>query len=288
MFQNIKHIIFGKTNEEKLKELHYATKWGKIDDIKDMIDMKYNLNACDEYGYGITTLMHALKYKELKIAKMLIEAKCDLNLKDHAGHTALHYAIEGDLYDIVLDLINNGCDTTSISEDNDQPFFRAIMKNNIEIGKLLINKSNLNLITKQHKSTPLTYACNRLNIGLLPFVNLIVDKFIEKKDFTFLDPIGKDHESFVKSLIYLINNNIMDKINILIGPDESLKIDMIIQKYKNDKCEIEKNVLINNKKYLEDKMKYLKNTIVHGQNEIIELQKQIDKLDLSIETFAQK
>ncbi len=65
----------------------------KIDFIKALIDAGCNLNARnkDEYGER-TVLMMAAEESQTEFVKLLLDAKADVNVKDHRGWTALEYA----------------------------------------------------------------------------------------------------------------------------------------------------------------------------------------------------
>lgn len=85
--------------------IHVASQ-GKPDVVKLLIDAKCNVNVMD--SRGMTALHHAAMKGEADILQMLIEAGCELNTQDKNGWTALHNAAYWAHLSIVDKLLKNG------------------------------------------------------------------------------------------------------------------------------------------------------------------------------------
>ncbi len=71
----------------------FAARAGHTEIAKLLIDAKANLNIQGRYA-GTTALMWAAQYGSTDIVKLLIEAKANVNLKNKHGQTALTLANE--------------------------------------------------------------------------------------------------------------------------------------------------------------------------------------------------
>lgn len=71
----------------------FAARAGHTEIAKLLIEAKANLNIQGRYA-GTTALMWAAQYGSTDIVKLLIEAKANINLKNNSGQTALTLANE--------------------------------------------------------------------------------------------------------------------------------------------------------------------------------------------------
>ncbi len=70
--------------------LHYACQHGYIKIVKLLIERKANINALDLFK--VSPLSYACYYKEFEIAKLLLkENNANVNIVDNDGYTLLHY-----------------------------------------------------------------------------------------------------------------------------------------------------------------------------------------------------
>ncbi len=81
----------------------FAARAGHTEIAKLLIEAKANLNIQGKYA-GTTALMWASQYDNIEIVNLLIEAKANVNLKNHSGQTALKLAEENGNYEIVVAL----------------------------------------------------------------------------------------------------------------------------------------------------------------------------------------
>jgi len=90
-------------------DIHTATLLGDLDAIKQHIAADSDLNE-KEPTLGSSPLISAAVFGKTEIAKALIEAGADVNLKNNEGSTALHSAAFLCRVEIVEMLLANGAD----------------------------------------------------------------------------------------------------------------------------------------------------------------------------------
>lgn len=99
--------------ESKVKapnmDIHTATLLGDLDAIKQHIKAGSNLDEI-EPAVGSTPLISAAVFGKTEIARALVEAGADVNLKNNEGSTALHSAAFLCRMEIVEILLANGAD----------------------------------------------------------------------------------------------------------------------------------------------------------------------------------
>ena len=126
----------------RLTPLYYAA-LHSYEDIGDLLlDKGSDINADDG---GWTLLYDAILYdyygdKGKDAIKLLISKGANVNIKDSAGCTPLHYAIWMDYGDIVETLINNGSDVNAEDNDGFTPYCCAVMRGRKDFVELLIAK----------------------------------------------------------------------------------------------------------------------------------------------------
>jgi len=95
-------------------DIHAATLLGDLDAIEQHIAAGSDLNE-KEPAVGSTPLISAAVFGRTEIAKALIEAGADVNLKNNEGSTALHSAAFLCRMEIVEILLANGADKTLLN-----------------------------------------------------------------------------------------------------------------------------------------------------------------------------
>ena len=110
----VRELLEAGADPEKYKDrdgwtaLHRAAGRGHNEVVKTLIQAKCDLNLKNEYGY--TALHWAARYGRNEVVKTLIQAKCDLNLKNKDGFTALHWAAVNGRTNVVVSLLESGAD----------------------------------------------------------------------------------------------------------------------------------------------------------------------------------
>jgi ankyrin repeat protein len=92
-------------------DIHAAVLTGNLDVVKQHIEAGTDINQKEPMS-GSTPLMSAATFNKTEIAKVLINAKADLSLKNNDGGTALHTAAFFGRIEIVQLLIDAKADKT--------------------------------------------------------------------------------------------------------------------------------------------------------------------------------
>lgn len=95
-------------------DIHTATFLGDLDAVKQHIAAGSDLNV-QEPTVGSTPLISAAVFGKTEIARALIEAGADVNIKNNEGSTALHSAAFLCRMEIVEMLLANGADKTLLN-----------------------------------------------------------------------------------------------------------------------------------------------------------------------------
>ena len=106
-------LSFGATincrNVKLLTPLHYAVMGGHSLIIRELIQQRANLDACDLFG---STASHiAAKQGDLESLKFLLESGADVNAKDNEGYLPLHVAVWADHVEVVQLLLETSANT---------------------------------------------------------------------------------------------------------------------------------------------------------------------------------
>ena len=95
-------------------DIHTATLLGDLDAIEQHIKAGTDLNL-KEPAVGSTPLISAAVFGKTEIARALIDAGADVNLKNNEGSTALHSAAFLCRLEIVKMLLENGADKNALN-----------------------------------------------------------------------------------------------------------------------------------------------------------------------------
>lgn len=129
-----------------------------IDIIKKIISLGFNINSVGKYNQSIMFYVAILSNKRISvdIAKILINAGIDLNIRNNKRDSVLEYAINYDNPELAKLLIESGADIKS----NSSLVFECFNVNRINcvsIFQLLVDNSDINIQDK-NGNTPLHYA----------------------------------------------------------------------------------------------------------------------------------
>ena len=100
-----------KTATKPSIDIHGAVLTGNLDAVKQFIEAGTDINQKEAMS-GSTPLMTAATFNKPEIAKVLINAKADLSIKNNDGGTALHTAAFFGRIEIVQSLIDAKADKT--------------------------------------------------------------------------------------------------------------------------------------------------------------------------------
>jgi len=210
---------------------------GEYKFLKNMLRVKYHFDKhsqmkCyfdpdiqnDKHGY--TALTVACLQNKYKIAKLLIDYGCKINIQDHYGSTPLMYASYNNNYDIVKLLINANCNVNIRNKCGYNALTYACFFGFKKIIKLLV-RSGCNLDIRCNKNyTFLMAACCSKKENIVKFLLKNYCIFYSKKEL---------HEKAKKGLKDIESEN----IDLIVSLFEKLENyqdhlnDVVTQKFVN-------------------------------------------------------
>jgi len=111
-------------------------------------------------------LHDAVRARDLKTVKFLIEQNISIDIKNINGYTPLHVAVRLQEYEIAKFLIDNGASVNTIDEYEDTPLLDSTRDNYVEISKLLICNGAKRDVVDKYGMSPLSYSTKSKNIEL--------------------------------------------------------------------------------------------------------------------------
>ena len=127
-FENRHHILKKYDYEEDLFD---EIQFGNYDDVVDLIEnKKADINCKDVNTW--TPLIKSTINNRVKIAEKLIELGADINQQTIDGKTALMFAAESNLHDMIILLIESGAELY-IKDDDGNDFFYYLTEDEEEI-----------------------------------------------------------------------------------------------------------------------------------------------------------
>ncbi len=236
--------------------------------------------------FSKTQLMWAVNLRNSYAVKQLLELGADVKLKDGNGMTALHYAVDGIIYDsnnngltrsdcppdyyqpvvkqsftIMQLLLDAGADVNARNNDGATPFMLASRAGNIEILKAFIAR-NVDVNAKDNSGrTPLLYAANSHDTN----AEIIKTLIEQKTDVNMKDTQGNNALILASSLgrkeivrvlaesgadVTAVNKNDQAPLNLLASTiqDDASILDFIIKRGADvkHKDDVKKNTPLNN------------------------------------------
>ena len=108
--------------------------YGTAQEVREAIKAGANVNA----GENFTPLMNAIKCRNIRVIKTLIDAGVDVNAKDIIGCSALNMALQHDDIKIMNILIKAGADVNNKDKEGYTVLIRAVHYNNIDAVNVLL------------------------------------------------------------------------------------------------------------------------------------------------------
>jgi hypothetical protein len=118
------------------KTLHEAAATGDVEQIKQYVAKKANLNALD--GGGYTPLKRATEAGQLEAVKALLDGGANPNVKDAQGLTVLHWVCMSDRADIAEALLAGKADPAAKDPAGRAPLHCAVQSGQLGIVEALI------------------------------------------------------------------------------------------------------------------------------------------------------
>ncbi|XP_072608747.1 uncharacterized protein [Vulpes vulpes] len=176
--------------------LHYASYEGNISIARKLLSSKGDIEAKNKDG--LTPLLVAVNEKKVKMVEFLVE-KANINAVDHAKRSALHLACANGHEDMVKLLVDRKCqlnlrdseNTTALLKDGLTPLLVAVNEKKEKMVEFLVEKANINAVDHAKRSA-LHLACAS---GREDMVKLLVDR---KCQLNLRD--GEDRTALVKAV----------------------------------------------------------------------------------------
>ncbi|KAI5944035.1 POTE ankyrin domain family member A [Manis javanica] len=132
--------------------LHLACANGHAEVVTVLLQRKCELNLRDNLER--TPLIKAVQCQQEKCAHILLNHGADPNVSDIYGNTALHYAACGECVTTVAQLLSHNADIEANNEEGFTPLLLAIRQRKCEMTKYLLTKgANVHAVDKKKRTT---------------------------------------------------------------------------------------------------------------------------------------
>ncbi|KAK3098722.1 hypothetical protein FSP39_022399 [Pinctada imbricata] len=144
---------------------------GKDVDVQTFIKEGGDVNLQD--NYNMTLLHHAVEKRNLVRAKILVEAKCLLNLFDKQENTPLMMSVHRNQFDMTKFLLENGAKTDTRNSSDNTPLSVAVWnRNKALVGMLLKYGADCNVMCNVYMdrfitSSPVIYCVKHKYFDIL-------------------------------------------------------------------------------------------------------------------------
>ena len=138
---------------DKITPLNLAAARNDKEMVKFLVEKGADINLED--GYGYTPLIIAIKYRNIGLAKNIIDLKPDLNaICSATGDTPLTYLVNANKYaDLCYYMIKNGADINKKNKEGNTPLMIAAASYNYAIVGVLVNMgADYNIKNKEGKT----------------------------------------------------------------------------------------------------------------------------------------
>jgi len=151
--------------------LTYATKVGNRGVVAALLSKGADVNL---EGRNETYALHsAIEIKDLEMAKMLLDAKANTEVKDYLQRTPLHYAVIYGMFDVVQILLNLGSDINALDSDFEwTPLHLAAYHGHAHIAEILIQHGADQSILDSDFDTALDVATWNESLEVVNILNL--------------------------------------------------------------------------------------------------------------------
>ncbi|XP_020297403.1 ankyrin repeat and KH domain-containing protein 1-like [Pseudomyrmex gracilis] len=199
--------VNSNTGETYNTPLNFAVKNGDIKIVKMLLDRRANVNATTRYG--TTPLHNAIVKEKIEIAELLLNHGADVNASDKYGVTPLCLAVKTSHVDGVAMLLDRGANINAISNNDYYDFSSCI--NCEEIADFLkqhivkIKAANLS-VSEQVLSMSSNFEIRDLQDKCEKEVAIMKNEKISNTNISFYDILIKDTNLLA---IYIKNENVV-------------------------------------------------------------------------------
>lgn len=180
--------------------IFYAIRYKNRHALQELLS--HGADANYKNNENMNSLHLAVLKKDVTIVKMLVKYIKNINARTNAGSTALHYACNFQQLEIVKILLENGASQDIAEFEYDlYPIFYAVVQNNIEITKLLVNYGANPNHQDYVANTIIHYAIMNIHIEILDYIignykikdkktNMYIEDINVKNDISgdYIDP----------------------------------------------------------------------------------------------------
>lgn len=208
--------------------------------IRDRPLLGTNVNLKDEEGN--TALIYALLNNNIEIAKILIKAAADVNVKNKIKQSPITICVENNLsLDIIRIILENGGDPNSVFATSDTLLMLASWNGNYELVKLLLEMGAKPNNTNDYNQNSIFYASNRDGAQDINICTLLIEKGA--------DPFHRDNDN-INAMQYdwvreIYRQYILNKVKEL-NREQRLAFAKILidPKYSNVPEEVVKKIIL--------------------------------------------
>ncbi|KAJ3025255.1 UNVERIFIED_CONTAM: hypothetical protein HDU68_007325 [Siphonaria sp. JEL0065] len=169
--------------------LHFAAGLGHLEVVRALVEAGATIDAIDKNG-KLTPLLHACRTGQLEIVNFLIEKGANIFAADNMGKSALIYAIKNGYFELVVRLLEEGADAAACDTSDNSPLHYACAFGWKDIAKALLEygQAELNALNSW-KCTPLMIADVKGHFGLTQYLLELPGievNFLDKNGFSML------------------------------------------------------------------------------------------------------
>lgn len=183
-------------NDYGLSGLHWAAEKGFTDIAKILIDAKININLATK-EHGNTAIISAALNGQYEIVNILIKAGSDINYKNYSGNSAILAINKNNIPEILQLLIDNGANVNDTNNDKWTPLHYFCRDNEEKAVKILLDyKAEINRVNNKGW-TPLMLSVHNDN-------DAITELLLNNK--ADLEPVNDEGHSVLELAIIKGNN----------------------------------------------------------------------------------
>jgi ankyrin repeat protein len=153
-FENYDPMIISPNKKSEMIRDEMEKPIPNLNLVEDLIKSDINLNWQDEGHYKWTILHYTVFYNRIEIAKIMIDAGADVNIKNEDGDSPLHFSAYYDRYEISKMLIDAGADLDMQEDSGKTALHLSVYNNNIKNVKNLMNAGAKTDIKDNYGQTP--------------------------------------------------------------------------------------------------------------------------------------
>ena len=181
-YTELKNSLYGGNQKQEQEQqqnieinnaLSTAIKKNNIEEVRELLDRGANVNNINNRNQ--TPLIIAAsnfiynderKEKYINLINILIKNGADINYTDSRGNSALNYAIQREIEEVVRDLLERGVNVNNINNSNQTPLIIAASKKIYNTKERLNNKNIINILLEKGVNINIDHRDNEHNTAL--------------------------------------------------------------------------------------------------------------------------